>query len=236
MDIAAHSNRQRLPVAAYDLAMRLGADQSRTSPAVQLRQTGRMKQVGTSRWMDFRAKQTTSNARCAFDWRARTGPLGMVFVRDALTEAGGRCDARVLGFIPVARVTTSTALTRGELMRYLAELAWAPDAILLNDALHWRPEGPDKLFVAAGSGDTAAEIMFSLDGQGRIREAFAPDRPRAIKRSILPTPWRGRFSDYRRHRGMWLPFAGAVAWIFDDVEDVCWHCALTHWERQHAQS
>ena len=100
-------------------------------------------------------------------------------------------------------------------MRYLAELAWAPDAILLNTALRWREDGSGRLAVSAGAGETAAEVILSLDTEGRIAGGFAPDRPRSTKAPFLPTPRRGRFSDYRRHNDMWLPFAGEVAWEID---------------------
>jgi hypothetical protein len=73
-------------------------------------------------------------------------------------------------------------------MRYLAELAWAPDAILLNTALRWREEGLDMLAVSAGSVETASEVLLSLDSEGRIAGAFAPDRPRSATPPILPTP------------------------------------------------
>ena len=116
-----------------------------------------------------------------------------------------------LGVIPVARAERSSALMRGELMRYLAELAWAPDAILFNVTLRWREDGPDRLSVSAGVGETAAEVTLSLDGEERIAGSFAPDRPRSAAAPIQPTPWRGRFCDYRHHDNMWLPFAGEVA-------------------------
>ena len=51
-------------------------------------------------------------------------------------------DVLALGFIPLVRAQHTTALQRGELMRYLAELAWAPDAILHNPHLRWREEAP----------------------------------------------------------------------------------------------
>ena len=126
-----------------------------------------------------------------------------------------RFDIIALGFIPIARAEHSSALIRGELMRYLAELAWAPDAILLNTALRWREDAPDRLAVSAGTGERAAEVMLRLDNEGRIASAFAPDRPRSATSPILPTPWRGRFSDYRFHDSTWLPFAGEVAWEID---------------------
>jgi hypothetical protein len=115
-------------------------------------------------------------------------------------------------------------------MRYLAELAWAPDAILLNAALRWREEGLDMLAVSAGSVETASEVLLSLDNEGRIAGGFAPDRPRSATAPFLPTPWRGRFSDYRHHNGMWLPFAGEVAWVIDGKENVYWQGRIEYWE------
>ena len=85
--------------------------------------------------------------------------------RDALKEREGKFEVTALGFIPIVCAEHSSALMRGELMRYLAEPAWAPDAILRNTTLHWRVDGPDKLAVSAGSGDAAAEVVLSLDSK-----------------------------------------------------------------------
>jgi len=225
--------RQRLPPAVYELGLRLGANPEKNRSIVQLKQTGRLKQkVGAASWMSFTATQTISTRECAFDWRARAGPFGMVSARDALKDGEGRFDVMALGLIPLVRAEHSSALMRGELMRYLAELAWAPDAILLNTALRWREDGPDKLAVRAGSGETAAEVMLSLDSEGRITGAFAPDRPRSASAPFLPTPWRGWFSDYRQHGSMWIPFAGEVGWEIDGKEVIYWQGRIESWETQ----
>jgi hypothetical protein len=134
-----------------------------------------------------------------------------------------------LGFIPIARTPHTIALMRGELMRYLAELAWAPDALLDNRSLRWRENGPDGLTVGAGTGESAVEIALSLDSDGRIATAFAPDRPRWAIDPILLTPWRGRFWDYRLHGGRWIPFAGEVAWEIDGCANVYWQGRLESW-------
>ena len=110
--------------------------------------------------------------------------LGMVSVCDALKDGEGRLDVLALGILLISRAGHSSALMRGELMRYLTELAWAPDAILLNTELRWREE----LAVSAGSCETTAEVALSLDSQGRIVGAFAPDRPRSAKAPYLPAP------------------------------------------------
>lgn len=187
-----------------------------------------MRQDSASSWMSFTAKQTISTTACAFDWRARTGPAGVVSVRDALVDGRGVLDVRALGFIPLAHAD-SAAVTRGELMRYLAELALAPAAILGNTSLRWRNEGPDRLIVSAGAGEMAADVSVTLGSDGRIASIFAPDRQRGVGADSLPAPWNGRFSDYRQHGGCWLPFHAEVSWTVDDAEFVYWEGDMTSW-------
>lgn len=119
---------------------------------------------------------------------------------------------------------------RGELMRYLAEIPWAPHAIFRNPGLAWRVADAEALSISAGSGETLSEVLLSLDSDGRIAGAFAPNRPRSAVLPILPTPWRGRFSNYRLHDGIWLPFAGEVAWEIDGKEALYWQGRIKDWE------
>jgi hypothetical protein len=222
---------ERLPSTVYDLAVRLGVKPGGDCSRVKLTQAGRMKaKIEARSWMAFRATQSISTRTSAFDWRARAGPLGMISGRDALENGEGRFDIMALGFIPVARAAHSVALVRGELMRYLAELPWAPDAILLNTALRWREDGPYRFVVSARVGETTVDVTLSLDSEGRIVDAFAPDRPRSALAPILPTPWRGRFSGYRQHDGRWLPFVGEVSWEIEGKECIYWQAHIDGWE------
>lgn len=225
-----HPLHQRLLPAVADLARRLGARPDGLA-AVHLTQTGRMRQKASAPWGAFSARQSIALDQCAFDWLARAGPFEVVSVRDALVDGGGVLDVRALGFITLAHAKPSAQLTRGELMRYLAELAWAPDAILRNTGLRWREDGPDHLIVGAGSDDTAAEVVLTLGGEGRIAGAFAPDRGALIDGVIVPTPWRGAFSDYRLHDGVWLPFSGEVSWEMPAGAFTYWQGRIETWER-----
>ncbi len=224
-------DRTRLPAPVYDLAMRLGVKLESRCSSVKLTQTGRMlRSLGSTSRMSFSANQTISVHDCAFSWQARFGPFGVISVRDALENGQGSLDVRALGFIPIMRTQRTTALTRGELMRYLAEIALAPDAILRNTALRWRVDSPDTLAVSAGSGETAAEVVLTLDIDGRIVGTFAPDRPRSATAPYLPTPWRGRLSDYRQHEGRWLPFTADIAWEIEGKSETYWQGQMRQWE------
>lgn len=224
--------RPSLPAAVHDLAIRLGVRPGDPSSGVRLTQIGRMQaNIRSEAWMAFTASQTISTQSCSFDWRARAGPLGLISGRDALISGEGRFDIMVLGFIPLARAAHTAALVRGELMRYLAEIAWAPHAILDNHTLRWKVMDADTLAVSAGTGETTCRVVLSLDGAGRIAGAFAPDRPRNAVVPTLETPWRGRFSDYRLHRDLWLPFAGEVGWEIDGQPQTYWQCRLDQWMR-----
>jgi len=217
------------PPAVRDLALRLCG--SAQSGDVNLTQKGRMRQDAASSWMKFTARQTISITSCAFDWRARAGPLGMISVRDALVDCKGLLNVRALGFMPIAHIESSADATQGELMRYLAELPLAPAAILGNPSLRWRSDGPDRFFVEASSGEVSAEVMFTLGSDGRIASVFAPDRPRAEKGRFIPTPWQGRFYNYRPHLGFWLPFAAEVGWRLDGVDVICWEGQMQSWTK-----
>jgi hypothetical protein len=231
MSKAEPHDHTRLPAAVYDLAVRLGAKPGDDRSTVTLTQSGRMKRnLDGDAWMDFTATQTISTRACEFDWQAQAGPLGMVSARDALKNGEGQFDITALGFILIGRAEHTSALMRGELMRYLAELAWVPHAILLNTTLSWRVDDPDTLAVSAGAGEAACEVLLSLDTDGRIAGAYAHDRPRSAKAPFLPTPWRGRFSDYRHHNGLWLPFAGEVGWEINGKDVVYWQGRIVEWE------
>jgi hypothetical protein len=119
-------------------------------------------------------------------------------------------------------------------MRYLAELAFIPDAILANGALRWRADSPNALVVGAGEGPTAVEVILTLDAEGGIGSTFAPDRPRSATDPVLPTPWRGRLWDYRPHLGRWIPFAGEVAWEIGGKEEVYWQGQVKSWTESHS--
>ena len=150
-------------------------------------------------------------------------------VTDALKKGQPKLDVHIFGLIRLISSSPGQQLVKGEIMRYLAELAWAPDAILQNRDLTWLVIDSRKFCVACTVGAVHGEVEFTLDAEGRIASVFAPDRPRKEGSGFVERPWRGRFFDYQWHERRWLPFAGEVGWVLGKSDFAAWRGKLTGW-------
>jgi len=186
--------------------------------------------------MRFRATQMIDLRRPHFEWQAVTGPFGLISVIDAFHDDQPKLEVRLLRRLRIAGVSDGAAAAKGEIMRYLAELAWAPDAILHNHLLAWSVVGDHTLRVSAGHGPALGAVEFRLDKDGRIGSVFAPDRPRKEASGFVARPWHGRFSDYRLHEGRWLPFTGEVGWVLAGQEFVVWRGKMMSWRLADAEA
>ena len=218
------------PPAVCDLARRLGACDGPSNETVRLMQIGSMRAEAHKAFRPFSATQMIRLDRCEFRWRARTGPLGLVSVTDAFVGGAPTLEVKVLGFIPLARGPHDADAAKGEIMRYLAELAWAPDALLRNRTLDWDILDERRLRVRHGQGASRAGVELRLDDEGRIGTIFAPDRPRYEGSRFIARPWHGRFFDYRWRAGRWLPFQAEVAWGVEGRKVTVWRGEIVGWE------
>lgn len=217
-----------LPGPVLELAKRLGVETGSNADRVTLTQSGDMRLREGTRRTRFRARQTIDIGETGFAWRAGFGPFGAISVKDAYRDGAGLFDVRLLGFISLAHMT-GPAFAKGEIMRYLAELALAPDAILLNRSLIWSVIDDRTLTVAGGSGAGYGCVRIDLDDDGRIGGIFAPDRPYVEDTIVKQRPWSGRFFDYRFHKGRWLPFGAEVGWTIDGQVVNYWRGMMTSW-------
>lgn len=210
------------------LARRLGAVLEPRFSVVRLTQVGEMWSAPHARAMRFRARQSIDVRSPAFRWEAITGPFGCISVTDSFATSAASLEIKVLRFFSLARLGGSAA-TKGAAMRYLAELAWAPDALLQNSALHARAIDPTTMRVGLSleAGEVGVELR--LDAQGRIASAFVADRPRQEGSGFVERPWRGRFFDYREYLSRWIPFRAEAEWILEGRAFVTWRGEITSW-------
>ena len=179
----------------------------------------------------FTAQQTAGVDRPAFVWRAIMGPGKVMGVADSFVDGIGRLEVRILGALTVAKMENTADMNQGEILRYLAELPWNPDAILQNATLVWTVVDERTLMVAGGADGARGEITFLLDADGLIESMSAPSRMYATKGGMIPLPWHGRFWEYERMDGRLIPKRGEVAWTLAGKEFVYWRGALRNWRR-----
>jgi hypothetical protein len=189
-------------------------------PAQQVRvtQVGEMWLKPGGRALSFEAVEDFAVAEVAFEWRARFRFLRVV---DRFAAGEGLLEARFLGLIPVMR-QTGTELAVGEALRYLAELVWAPHAMVANPSLEWRELDERHVEVATQIGSTRAAVRLELDEAGDVVGARVDDRPRAEGKTIVRRPWSGTFGEYAVVDGIRLPTHGEVRWELPEGPFTYW--------------
>jgi hypothetical protein len=109
--------------------------------AVSLEQVGSMNMSDTAqRWKRFTAKQRFVTRRPGFLWDAKIMMLpGVpVYVHDAYIAEEGLLNGAVLGLIPAVNVSGTPEMAQGELLRFFAEAAWYPTALLPSQGVRWQ--------------------------------------------------------------------------------------------------
>ena len=195
--------------------------------AVWLRQRGEMRLKPFGPWRQFTAEQVISVHKPGFAWLARmqAAPFASAHVLDCYVDGEGLLEARLFGSLPLARAAGAPA-ARGELMRYLAELAWAPHAMLYNRQLSWREIDATTVEVSAESPAGSARVRLTFEN-GDVTRVEADDRPRMEGRRVVPTRWQGHCCDYCDMNGCRIPTRAVASWLLEDGPFDYWHGGVT---------
>jgi hypothetical protein len=194
---------------------------------VRITQRGEMWLKPGGRGMRFLASQSFAIERVAFWWRARfplLGPLALTVV-DEYAEGDGQLAVRLLG-LPVQRQRGPETVS-GEALRYLAELAFAPPAILHNRELEWRELDERTAEVATTVRDERLTVKLEVDDDGDIVHASSEMRRYKLGDEWVPTPWGGDFGDYQTFGGLHIPSSGEAYWQLAEGRYVYWRGTIT---------
>ena len=194
---------------------------------VQLRQRAAMRMTAQGRWHRLSAEETIAIREPGFVWlaRMRVAPLVWVAILDAYVDGKGLLELRLFGSLPLVRVQ-GREIDRSEAMRYLAELPWAPEAMLHNPRLGWRQIDAATVEVATETAGGPARVRLCFEG-GDVARIEALNRPRAVGSGTVPTPWYGRFDAYREIGGRRIPSRASVGWRLDDSPFEYWRGEVT---------
>ncbi len=225
--------RTDLPLEVLELARRLGVPGDSGVRLVRLTQIGDMWLKPGSKPLDFSAVQTISAVDVGFLWRAwfRMAGASMQVIDYMVADEAG-LEGRLLSALPIMRMTDTDATFRGEAMRYLAELIWNPDAILLNRRLTWRVLDERTLQVATGNDRRQCKVRLILDEAGDPIRMEADDRPRQNGNKLANCPWFGRAGHYRNIGDRRIPTLAEAGWLIDGVEFVYWRGRVGSWSEE----
>ncbi len=175
-------------------------------------------------WKPFRSTQRVVIQRPGFVWDARIRMVpGMpIHVHDAYVAGEGVLAARLFGLFTVMKQPSTPELAQGELMRFLAEAAWYPTALLPSQGVVWKGIDDSRASATLTDVTISVTLLFQFDVQGRISSVRSEGRYREVDGGQIATPWQGRVWDYQRRDGMLIPLAGEVAWLLPDGAKPYW--------------
>jgi hypothetical protein len=193
--------------------------------ALRIEQAGsmNMNSCGES-WKPFTATQRVVTARPGFVWQAKIDMLPGVTadVVDAYVDGEGSLHAALFGLATLANLRGTRDMAEGEAMRFLAEAAWYPTALLPGRGVEWLSEDDSSAWAILKDGETSVRLLFRFDVTGLIGSVTAEARGRTVGSVTVPTSWQGRWSDYQRKSGMLIPMAGEVAWQLSEGWKTYW--------------
>lgn len=175
-------------------------------------------------WKPFTSTQRIIAQRPGFDWEARIGlaPGLAVHVHDAYIAGEGILHASLFGLVSLANSHGTPDLAQGELIRWFAETAWYPTALLPGQGVQWIEVDHLSARATLKDGDTTATLLFRFDEGGLVQSMRAEARGRGVAGAVIPTPWEGKWSHYEPRNGMLIPLYGEVAWVLPEGPKPYW--------------
>ena len=198
--------------------------------AVLIEQVGSMNMSeAAQRWKHFTAKQRFVTRRPGFLWDAKIMMLpGVpVYVHDAYIAEGGLLNGAVLGLVPVVNVSGTPEMAQGELLRFFAEAAWYPTALLPSQGVQWQPIDERSASATLTDGNTGVTLTIRFYKDGLIESFHAPARGRMVDGKASSAPWQGRLWNYVLRDGMRVPLECEAAYLMPEGEQVYWRGKVT---------
>jgi hypothetical protein len=186
----------------------------------------------TDRWKPFTSTQWVVTQRPGFVWDGRVAmaPGVAVRVHDAYVGGIGVLHPAILGLVTLMDMRGTGDIAEGELLRFFAETAWYPTALLPSQGVRWEAVDAQSARGTLTDGATAVSLLFRFNAAGLISAVRAEARGRTVNGKVVPTPWEGQWSNYERHAGMQVPTQGEVAWHLPEGPKAYWRGRITRLE------
>jgi hypothetical protein len=202
------------PVQRYFRAALCGSQQLVAAVNMEHRGTFNPNETG-EQWKQFVSTQRVVTQRPGFDWDARIAmmPGVTVCVHDAYVAGEGLLRATLFGLVPLAEIRGTPMIAQGELMRFFAEAAWYPTALLPSQGVQWKAVNDRSAMATFRDADIEVTLLFRFNEHDLIDSVHADARGAMVGKNIVMMPWECRMSNYQTHYGMTVPLTGEVAWV-----------------------
>jgi hypothetical protein len=185
--------------------------------------TFNMSETG-EQWKPFTSTQRVIIQRPGFDWEARIAMMPGVAARvhDAYISGEGLLHASLFGLVSIVNLRGTQEIAQGELMRFFAEAAWYPTALLPSQGVRWEAVNDTSSKAMLEDGKITVTMLVRFNEDGLIESGRAEARGRTVAGAVIPTPWEGRWSHYELRDGMLIPLEGEVAWMLPEGPKPYW--------------
>lgn len=216
------------PVQRYFRAVLRDGQAIITAVTVEHTGTFNLSQTG-EQWKPFTSLQRVVTRRPGFVWDGRVTvmPGIAVHVHDAYVAGVGILNPSVLGLYPLADLRGEGEVARGELIRYFAEAAWYPTALLPSQGVQWEAVDDHGARVTLADGTLSVTMLVEFDQAGQIASGRFEARGATVGHAIVQTPWEGRWSNYQERHGMRVPMTGEAAWLPARGRKPYWRGSIT---------
>jgi hypothetical protein len=202
------------PVQRYFRAVLKEGQALIAAATVELSGTFNMSASG-EQWKPFTSRQRVVTRRPGFLWDAKISMLPGLPVRvvDSYVAGKGLLHAAILGLFTVAEVSGGGEIARGEFMRFFAEAAWYPTALLPSQGVRWEAVDDRSANATIVDGPLTLTLLFRFNDAGLIGSFRAEARGAMVGKEMVMVPWEGSWSNYQMRDGMTVPLTGEVAWV-----------------------
>jgi hypothetical protein len=188
-------------------------------------------------WRPFASNQWVQMQRPGFVWSGRVAMLpGLpVWVHDAYVNGEGLLHPAILGLVSLTRLRGGGDVAQGELLRWLAEAALYPTALLPSHAMRWQAVDEHNARLTFADGSTTVSLTFHFGADDLIETVRADARARTMGGKTVMQPWEGRWWNYAWREGVRVPTQGEVAWLAPEGRKPYWRGQLQslayEWQR-----
>ncbi|OYV01952.1 MAG: hypothetical protein CFE45_02580 [Burkholderiales bacterium PBB5] len=202
------------PVQRYFRAVLQDGQPIITAVTIDITGTFNMSPTG-EQWKPFTSRQRVTTRRPGFLWDASMSMLPGVkaLVVDSYIVGHGLLNATVQGLFTAADVQGEGEIARGEFMRWFAEVAWYPTALLPSQGVRWEAVDDHSANATVVDGPISLTLLFRFNDAGLIGSFRAESRGGLVGDKLVMAPWEGIWSNYQTWGGLRVPFTGEVAWM-----------------------